>query len=89
MNLFSFTEGGVYQIICIVNNKIYYGQTQCFLRRCYQHFYLLKNKKHECLELQKDFLRFGLQSFKFEILANETCLKKTFRTRKNFYFKRK
>ena len=84
MNLFNFTEGGVYKIVCIVNKKIYYGQTQCFLRRCYQHFYLLKNKKHECRELQKDFLRFGLQSFKFEILVHETNLKKRLELEKNF-----
>lgn len=84
MNLFNFTEGGIYQIVCIVNKKIYYGQTHCFIRRCYQHFYFLKKQKHACFELQRDFLRFGLDSFKFEILVSETDVKTRLKLEKNF-----
>jgi hypothetical protein len=89
MNLFTYTQGGIYQIVCAQNKKIYYGQTQCFLRRCYQHFNLLKDHKHSCFELQKDFLRFGLDAFKFEILLYEKDFKKRLKLEKSLLQKAK
>lgn len=74
MNLFEFKDGGIYQIICIKNNKVYVGQTECFIRRCSQHLKLLKNNKHQCLQLQTDVNIYNLDNFKFEILINETNL---------------
>ena len=70
-NLFDYREGGIYQIICSENNKIYYGQTSCFLRRCFQHLSLLKKNKHSCLQLQEDFTHYGFNAFSFEIIQIE------------------
>ena len=69
MNLFEFKDGGIYKIICIKNNKVYYGQTDCFVRRCFQHLKLFKDKKHSCLELQKDINFYGVENFKFKIIS--------------------
>lgn len=60
MNLFAFIGGGIYQIICSKNNKRYYGQTDCFVRRCAQHLKLFEDQNHYCLELQKDVYVYGL-----------------------------
>jgi group I intron endonuclease len=76
MNLFEFAKGGVYQIICAKNNKVYYGQTSCFIRRCFQHLSFLKERQHPCLKLQKDFDCYGLGAFRFEIVEIETELNK-------------
>lgn len=74
MNLFEFREGGIYKIICSTNNKIYVGQTSCFIRRGFQHLSFLTEKRHACLELQKDVDCFGLDAFRFEILQIENQL---------------
>nr|YP_009367890.1 putative GIY-YIG homing endonuclease [Hazenia capsulata]ARK14897.1 putative GIY-YIG homing endonuclease [Hazenia capsulata] len=76
LNLFEFRKGGVYKIICIQNNKIYFGQTSCFIRRGFQHLSLLQKSQHSCLELQKDVDLYGLNAFRFEIVQIETELNK-------------
>jgi group I intron endonuclease len=76
MNLFEFKDGGIYKITCIKNNKVYIGQTDCFVRRCSQHLKNFKDKKHACKELQEDINLYGLENFKFEIIINENNLKK-------------
>lgn len=84
MNLFEFKDGGIYKITCIKNNKIYIGQTDCFVRRCSQHLKLLKDKKHNCKKLQKDVNIYGLENFKFEIIVNENSLKKRLQLEKKY-----
>ena len=84
MNLFEFKDGGIYKIICIKNNKTYIGQTDCFVRRCSQHLKLLKDKKHNCKQLQKDVNFYGLDNFKFEIIVNENILKKRLQFEKKY-----
>ena len=74
MNLFQFRKVGLYKIVCPQNKKTYYGQTSCFLRRCYQHLELLEQRKHSCLELQKDVDPYGLDNFLFEIIKIEKKL---------------
>lgn len=74
MNLFEFRKGGVYKIVCTKNNKIYFGQTSCFIRRCFQHLSFLEEKKHPCFELQKDFNCFGVAFFQFEVIQIEKQL---------------
>lgn len=76
LNLFEFRKGGVYKIICIKNNKIYYGQTSCFIRRGFQHLSFLKERQHPCLKLQKNVDCYGLGAFRFEIVKIETELNK-------------
>jgi predicted GIY-YIG superfamily endonuclease len=83
MNLFKFRNGGVYKIVCLKNGKLYYGQTSCFIRRCYQHLSFLKEKKHSCIELQKDVNRYGLDAFVFEVSEVESQLAKRLKLEKN------
>lgn len=76
MNLFEFKKAGVYKIFCKQTKKIYYGQTSNFLRRSYQHLKFLEDQQHACLELQKDFNLFGIDSFQFKIIIYENSLSK-------------
>ena len=84
MNLFEFKEGGIYKIVCLTNDKIYYGQTDCFIRRCSQHLRLFKLKNHFYSELQKDVLYYGLNNFTFEILVFEKSLSKRLQLEKDY-----
>jgi predicted GIY-YIG superfamily endonuclease len=84
MNLFEFKDGGIYKITCIKNNKVYIGQTDCFVRRCFQHLKLFKDKKHYCLKLQEDVNLYDLHSFKFEIIVNENNFKKRLQLEKKY-----
>nr|YP_010530093.1 hypothetical protein OOC95_pgp075 [Ulva torta]UXW92191.1 hypothetical protein [Ulva torta] len=84
MNLFEFKDGGIYKITCIKNNKVYIGQTDCFVRRCSQHLKLLKDKKHKCEKLQEDVNFYGLDNFKFEIILKENIFKKRLKLEKKY-----
>jgi len=84
MNLLEFSGGGVYKITCIKNNKIYYGQTDCFVRRCCQHLKLFKDKKHYCCELNEHVCCYGLHNFRFEVVVNENSLKKRLQIEKKY-----
>lgn len=84
MNLFEFKEGGIYKTVCLKNVKIYYGQTDCFIRRCYQHLRLFKLKNHFYSELQKDVLYYGLNHFLFEIVVFEKNLSKRLQLEKDY-----
>ena len=45
----------IYGLICLKNNKIYIGQTECLNKRIKNHFYQLKSNKHTNPYLQQDF----------------------------------
>lgn len=59
---------GIYLITCLKNNKKYVGASVNARNRASQHFnkQCMENYKH--LELQKDVLKFGKNSFKVELL---------------------
>ena len=59
---------GIYKIICTKNNKIYIGQSSNILSRFGRHVDNLENNRHDCIELQNDFNKFGKQFFIFEAL---------------------
>lgn len=82
MNLFEFGNGGIYRIVCTKNNKIYYGQTSCFIRRCFQHLQFFEKHTHSCLELQKDVDKYGIKVFLFEVIQVENKLKKRLKLEK-------
>lgn len=71
MNLFDYGIGGVYKIDCKSTQRIYIGQTYSFLYRANQHFDKLRSQTHECKEMQKDFNRYSIENFTFEILYFE------------------
>ena len=60
---------GIYTITNIVNNKIYVGQTTDLVERLARHKYHLKLGVHDNRLLQKDFIEFGVDNFKFERLV--------------------
>jgi len=65
-------KSGVYTITNIINNKIYVGSTNNFVRRFNDHKKELINNIHKNNYLQKSFNKYGKENFKFEIL--EECL---------------
>ena len=67
-------ESGIYKITCLVNNKVYIGQTKGLNERLYhQKYYLNKNKSHHP-RLQKDWNLYGEKNFIFEILEKTNNL---------------
>ena len=60
--------GCVYQIKCLINNKLYFGQTIDIKRRKWEHLYFLKHNKHKNNYLQADFNVYGVDKFQFKIL---------------------
>jgi hypothetical protein len=59
---------GVYIILCIRNNKRYYGQSINVSQRISQHKSRLRRNLHECRELQFDFNLYGEEKFEFSCL---------------------
>lgn len=64
---------GVYKIVNNVTNKVYVGQTINYKGRIVRHKSDLKCNRHSNPELQQDYNKYGLHSFKFELL--ERCSK--------------
>lgn len=56
---------GVYMILCLVNNKRYYGESKNVSARLSQHKSRLRRTIHEIPDLQNDFNLYGEQSFRF------------------------
>ena len=60
---------GIYQIRNLVNNKAYIGQTMReFNLRKREHFSYLRHGKHNNIEMQNDWNKYGENNFVFEIL---------------------
>ena len=62
----------VYQIVNVVNNKIYVGSAIDFNRRKNTHLRLLNLGEHHSIKLQNSFNKYGKDKFKFEILERLT-----------------
>lgn len=59
---------GVYMILCLANNKRYYGQSKNVSSRLSQHKSKLRRNIHEIPELQRDFNLYGEENFEFSCL---------------------
>lgn len=73
----------IYAIKCLINDKIYIGQTNNYKVRMKQHLCELKTNKHTNKWLQHDFNIYGIDNFKYYILesnvpANMKYVKETF-----------
>ena len=77
--------GVIYKITCLVNNKVYIGQSTDVNRRIETHFRELRENKHYNKYLQKDYLKYGEDNFKVTIL--EECIKSKLSEREKHYIK--
>ena len=75
-NILKFGVGGIDQIHCLINQKVYFGQSSSILERSGRHLTLLNNNCHECLQLQTDWNQFGIHNFELTILIVEESLTK-------------
>lgn len=68
------TDSGIYAIVG--PNRQYIGSAKAFLKRWYQHRYLLRKGKHHCRALQNAFTKYGESAFAFKrlVLVPETDL---------------
>jgi group I intron endonuclease len=67
---------GVYMILCLKNNKRYYGQSQNISSRLSNHKSRLRRNFHEVPELQRDFNLYGEHFFEFSaIYLSRDCTK--------------
>lgn len=79
--------GCVYSIICLSNNKIYIGQTVDFKRRIWEHLHSLQLNKHKNHYMQQDFNTYGVNCFKFNIIADNLNLE-TRRNTETYYIQK-
>lgn len=61
-------NSGIYKIENIITGKIYIGSATNFNHRWRIHIKRLNKKIHHSKELQEDWLKFGIDAFKFEII---------------------
>ncbi len=60
---------GVYEILDVLNNKSYYGETQCLFNRFSRHTEQLTNGTHDCRALQAAYqTQQNPDGFKFIVL---------------------
>ncbi len=67
---------GVYMILCLANNKRYYGESNNVSSRISQHKSRLHRNIHEIPELQRDFNLYGEENFEFSaVYLSKDCTK--------------
>lgn len=59
---------GVYMILCLANNKRYYGESTNVSARLSGHRSRLRRNIHEVTELQYDFNLYGEENFEYNVL---------------------
>jgi group I intron endonuclease len=60
---------GVYRVTCTINHMCYTGWSKTVLNRLYWHKSHLRNGKHSRRQMLKDFLEYGEESFRFEVIS--------------------
>lgn len=74
---------GIYKIENLVDKKVYIGSSLNLENREYKHFWMLKRGSHDNQHLQNSYNKFGLDSFKFDII--EECDELFLIDRENYY----
>ena len=82
MDISNLFNPGLYKITCLKNNKVYIGESSNVLSRLGKHASTLEKNKHDCIELQNDFNKFGKSFFKFEVLELNNNLDENIRKNK-------
>lgn len=72
MDVSSLVNAGIYEIICLTNNKVYVGESTNVLSRLGRHSDNLENNRHDCFELQQDFNKYSKTNFVFRVLELKT-----------------
>ena len=67
-NLMNYGLPGIYRITCLINKKVYIGESNNVLSRARSHVDSLNKNQNEVFEMQKDYNSFGRNSFTFHIL---------------------
>ena len=62
-------KGIVYKITNLLNNDFYIGSTINLYKRYYTHLQDMKTKKRTCVKLNRSVNKYGIDNFKFEIIA--------------------
>jgi len=62
-------KSGVYKITCLANNRVYIGSSNNIHRRIIEHKSDLKLNKHHNRFLQKDYNKYGLSAFQFDVVC--------------------
>jgi group I intron endonuclease len=65
---------GIYEIINLVNNKKYIGQSVDIRTRLNNHKSSLKNNKHHNRHLQAAYNKYGADNFRFNILESDVSI---------------
>lgn len=60
----------IYEIKCLMNGKCYYGRSQEIEKRWRAHKNMLRRGTHNNSMIQSDWMEFGEENFKFNIIAN-------------------
>jgi group I intron endonuclease len=64
----------IYKITNETTGRVYIGATCSFVKRKQDHISSLRNGKHKNILIQRDFNKYGKDSFLFEvILEQEDC----------------
>lgn len=74
---------GIYKIQNLENGKVYIGASRNILLRWYQHKYDLRNFRHHSEHLQKAWIKYGEDSFQFDII--ECCEERDLNNKEKFY----
>lgn len=62
-------NSGIYKIVNTITSSMYIGSTKNFKQREQSHFSCLRNNKSGSVKLQCAVNKYGIENFKFEILA--------------------
>lgn len=65
---FNLNIQGIYEIVNIKNNKRYIGLSQNINERWKQHKYELNYSRHHNVNLQNDWIKYGIKSFRFNVI---------------------
>lgn len=65
---------GIYKIENLINGKLYIGQSKNIESRWKQHLSELNNHTHHNYKLQRDWIEYGNEAFKFSILEGYESL---------------
>lgn len=79
-----YNKIGIYQITCLINNKVYIGSSRNIGRRYNGHLRRLKRNIHTNKYLQNCWNKYGQENFEFTVV--EFCLAESLKVREEFYF---